>query len=233
MVEKKKQKTIYLLCFLIICCFLLPHFFQLVSSQKSEILDSETILVTGFEPWASHEVNPSELIANQLNGSMINEKIVYGAVLPVDFDVALQKLKKLIYEKQPVLIICLGLAPGTSVIKVESIGFNLFYDPYMENVFQAIRRVNSSGPPLLLSNIKITESVDRLKEANFSSEQSYFAGFYLCNAVLYESIHIIHHQTDAAKVGFVHLPQINDDENNWQLTELIEAITLIIKENIQ
>ncbi len=229
--EKRKQIYTSVLCFLMVCFLLLPYV-QPLSSQKNDVLDSDTILVTGFEPWASHECNPSELVAQQLNGSMFNQKTVYGVVLPVDFEVALKKLNKVISEKQPTLIICLGLAPGTSVIKVESIGFNLFYDPYIESFFNAISRVNTSGPPFLFSTIRISESVVTLNEANFPSEQSFFAGLYLCNAVLYESVNIVYHQGTKTKVGFVHLPQINtDDEQSWQLTELTEAITLLIEEN--
>lgn len=231
MVEKSKQNMISILCFLIFCFILLSNV-QPLSSQKSINLDSEVILVTGFEPWASHDCNPSELVAQQLNGSLFDEKTLYAVVLPVDFDVALKKLNKVIDEKQPTLIICLGLAPGSSVINVESIGLNLFYDPYMDSVFNAIQRVNASGPPFVLSNIKIKESVTSLNEANFSSEQSFFAGFYLCNAVLYQAVNTVHHQNSNATVGFVHLPQINmDSEQGWQLSELVEAITLLIEEN--
>lgn len=211
---------------------LFVSYFTPVSSQNGYFSNSEGILVTGFEPWASHEYNPSQLVAQELNGSVFNEKTVYSVVLPVDFDGALKKLDKVIREKEPTLIICLGLAPGTMVIKVESIGFNLFYDPYIDSFFDAIRRVNSSGPPFLVSTIKIRESVAALIEADIPSEQSFFAGSYLCNAVLYQSVYLVQHQGIDTMVGFVHLPQIDTNgEHSWQLSELTKAITRIIQVN--
>ncbi len=194
---------------------------------------TDQILVTGFQPWASIEGNPSSLVAESLNGTLIQGRTVTGIVLPVDFSEALQLMHQYVKESNSSLIICLGLAPGSSAIQVETIAFNVFYDPYEEQLFSSIHRVNKTGPFALFSTIKTKETVTILKQNSMATDQSYFAGFYLCNALFYESLHLIRAQDHNTNVGFIHLPQIARYGNSdWVLDTLIDAVTLIIEENL-
>jgi len=67
------------------------------------------VLVTGFEPFGRHEVNPSALIAEALD----------GVVLPVSFARASGVLREAIAERDPELVVCFGLADGEKAIYVE------------------------------------------------------------------------------------------------------------------
>jgi len=194
---------------------------------------TEIILVAGFEPWASHQINPSGMLATRLNGTIIDQKEVVGIVLPVDFNNALDTIINYIDQRQPVLVMCLGLAPGSSLIRVETVALNVFYDPYNPCFFQSIKRIDSSGPCVLLSSIAVESTVNVIQHANLSAEQSYFAGFYLCNALFYKSLHHLQNQKIDSSVGFIHVPQINSaSDSNWTIEELLTAITLAIQENI-
>jgi pyroglutamyl-peptidase len=216
----------------VVITILLSAFQEAVSVPSSEGA-KELVLITGFEPWASVEVNPSALIASSLNGTVIQGSDIYGIVLPVDFDSALQRMHQLISEKQPDLIIAIGLAAGSSRIRIETIAFNVFYDPYETNLFSSLHLVNRTGSLLLCSTIDVKETVSLLHKENIDVEQSYNAGLYLCNALFYETMHRVKTHKLEIPVGFVHIPQIADYGNSeWQLPDLINATTSVIKANI-
>ena len=45
------------------------------------------VLITGFEPFNGYEINPSQLIAETLNGQNIEDAEIIGIVLPVNFTI--------------------------------------------------------------------------------------------------------------------------------------------------
>ena len=45
-----------------------------------------TTLITGYEPFDDYSTNPSEQIAEQLDGKTISDTEVVGEVLPVQFE---------------------------------------------------------------------------------------------------------------------------------------------------
>src|SRR5690348_14556224 len=73
------------------------------------------VLVTGFEPFGANEVNPSQFLAQQLD----------GVVLPVSYAHAADALRDAIREREPDVIICFGLADNRQVISVERFAHNL------------------------------------------------------------------------------------------------------------
>ena len=70
---------------------------------------AQIVLVTGFEPFGNFTVNPSQLIAEALNGSIINDAEIVGVVLPVDFNESAKITTDMIEHYHPILVISLGL----------------------------------------------------------------------------------------------------------------------------
>jgi pyroglutamyl-peptidase len=82
-------------------------------------------LVTGFEPFGNYTVNPSQLIAQTLNGSTFNDVDIVGVVLPVDFNESVKMTTDAIQHYHPDLVMSLGLNARSQAIRVEKIGVNL------------------------------------------------------------------------------------------------------------
>ena len=65
------------------------------------------VLVTGFEPFGAQEVNPSQLIAEELD----------GVVLPVSYARAPEALRRAVDERDPDVVVAFGLADERDAMK--------------------------------------------------------------------------------------------------------------------
>ena len=81
------------------------------------------ILVTAFEPFNGRDINPSQLILEQLEApegvTLIKE------LLPVEFKATTEILKKRLQEHRPDVVISLGQAGNRPEISVERVAINL------------------------------------------------------------------------------------------------------------
>src|SRR5437588_568312 len=68
------------------------------------------ILVTGFEPFAGHVVNPSAEVAKALDGRVVGSAVVRSAVLPVHHAEAIPAVIRLVEESDPLAIVHQGRA---------------------------------------------------------------------------------------------------------------------------
>lgn len=82
------------------------------------------VLLTGFEPFDEHKVNPSQEIAERLDGEVIAGAEVCSLVLPVVFGKDVQLALPAIDQINPALVLSLGLAAGTDSLDVEMFAIN-------------------------------------------------------------------------------------------------------------
>ena len=219
---------------ILICCYL---FFSISSVilvlPTSSISENNIILVTGFEPFDVYDINPSEQIALQLNNTQFQNHTIKGYVLPVNYTQAPQKMKQLIDTYNPDLILSLGLSGKAKRIQVERIAVNLRINPEAKYTFFTLRKVNMSGPWIQQATYNFSRIRTFIKEKQIPVELSYSAGFYLCNAILYETLFYqqrIHQKTPA---GFIHLPQLESQHpKGMTINEMITAVYAAIDAHI-
>jgi pyroglutamyl-peptidase len=81
--------------------------------------------------------------------------------------------------------------------------------------------------------------VNRLREHQIPAEISNSAGTYLCNNVMYQTLHYLHQQQkeSAVRAGFVHIPashelaiQMKCSIPSFSLDTLIASVRIIIGE---
>src|SRR5262249_45822436 len=84
-----------------------------------------TILLTGFEPFGSHALNPSELVGRRVGGRTIGNHRVVGSTLSCEFGKSLSQLKALLEQHKPSLVVCLGLAENRKEITPEHVAINV------------------------------------------------------------------------------------------------------------
>jgi len=143
------------------------------------------ILVTGFEPWGKHRVNPSGELASEVGGHL----------LPVDFDDAARELKLLIRKHRPRAVVMLGLAAGRKRINLELVALNVEFER------GRWRRIRKGGSLALMSRLPVERLLAGLRKARVPVTLSFHAGTYVCNRVFYEAL-----SATTVPCGFVHLP---------------------------
>ena len=73
------------------------------------------VLLTGFEPFGTHQVNPSQLVTERLG----------GVVLPVSVRRTLSELEAAVDEHRPSVVLGLGLAGLRTQVAVERVAINV------------------------------------------------------------------------------------------------------------
>lgn len=152
------------------------------------------VLVTGFEPFGGHEANPSQLVAEALD----------GVVLPVSYDRAAAELRRAIEEREPELVVCFGLAADRTAVTIERYAHNFDEASTTDNDGSAGSgsAIDADGPLALASTLPVDDIVAALRAEEIPAEVSRDAGGYLCNHVMYSLLR------GGAEGGFVHLPPL-------------------------
>ena len=164
-----------------------------------------TALVTGFEPFGEHEVNPSALLAEAL----AEDPDVATAVLPVSYGRAAAELAAAVRAVEPGVVLCFGLADSRTEISVERFALNLddAVSPDNEGVVSAAP-IDPDGPVAYRSGLPVDEIVAALREQGIPAGTSRDAGGYLCNHVFYSLMDQLARERPQARGGFVHVPPL-------------------------
>lgn len=194
------------------------------------------VLLTGFEPFLGHSINPTERIVNELNGEVIGEIEVIGATMPVAFSKSSVRLIELYEEVKPDAVIMLGLAAGRNRITPERVAINCS-DGDVDNEGVALEDapIREGGPAAYFSTLPIRKMVTNLNEAAIPAQISNTAGTYLCNQVMYSLLDYLEEREIVCPAGFVHIPANHElaVENpklpSMSHDELIRGIKVILK----
>ena len=171
------------------------------------------ILITGFEPFGRWQRNPSGETAQHFHGTTLGEIQITSLLLPVSFQHATVPLLAAIDAVRPDVVLNLGLGASGGV-RVERVavnrctapqgGDNDGYDPQGAPILPA-------GSATYSSTLPIARIVDRLATLGFSVVPSDSAGEYLCNFVMYTTLHHIRTHNLPMRAGFMHGPPLSTD----------------------
>lgn len=171
-----------------------------------------TIILTGFAPFSGSKINPSQQIVEHLHGETMSEAQVVSLTLPVVMSKDWEKLQSAIDVHQPVLVLSLGLAAGTTCLDVERFAVNLQITenddpgkPLAANLPQS--PIVDGGEPALFSTMDTEQIAAAIRrEAGVPARAHGYAGSYACNHILYQALHYAEAQGLSYKAGFIHLP---------------------------
>lgn len=162
-----------------------------------------TVLITAFEPYDRWQQNSSWLALLELTRDLPTEPRVVTRRYPVDFQQARQKLEEDLQANYD-FALHLGQAPGSGRIQLEAIGLNVGgVSTQLPDQFQ---HLESSGPVAYRSDLPLSDWAAQIRAAGIPAVVSYHAGTYLCNAVLYLSLHTAQTRGLKTRSTFVHLP---------------------------
>ena len=198
------------------------------------------ILVTAFEPFNGRDMNPSQLILEQLEApegvTLIKE------LLPVEFKRSTTILQELLKEYQPDIVLSLGQAGNRPEISVERVAINLD-NCRSSNGQKAIadnagdmpvdEPIVESAPQAYFSNLPVWDMVKVIQEAGVEAAVSYTAGTYVCNHVMYTVLHEVATNYPEMKAGFIHVPFLPEQNPTtgytMELDDMVKGIQAILK----
>jgi pyroglutamyl-peptidase len=192
------------------------------------------IILAGFNRFSDLDANPTELIIQNIAK---NQDRIFALTLETDYSVAGNKIRHLIRQKVPDIVICLGVSPGTSSIGLERTAVNLDDDLTPDNSGRVLigQEIVSNGPQFYRSTLPLGQIQHALKLAGIPVYTSDDAGRYVCNHVFYLARYQIEQLGWGKKVkcGFIHVPliaeQVKDDSiPSLPFRVLIDTIELCI-----
>ena len=195
------------------------------------------VLVTGFEPFTPHKVNPTEELARALDGVRVGPAVVRSAVLPVHHADAAVRVASLLETLRPDAVLHLGLAGGRARIALERVAVNVMDYVVPDNAGCQMRDEPCvpSGPAAYLATVPVRTIVERLTEAGIPAYVSDTAGTYLCNQTLYTTLHGLAEAATPPRVGFMHVPLLPSmvaasglDEPSMDLAVMRRAVEIAI-----
>lgn len=203
------------------------------ATRTYDLNHDNIILLTGFEPFADYETNPSELIAEELNNTLIENMTIIGIVLPVDFEKSVERIIEKIIELNPILVISLGLSPAADTMEVETVAVNLQYDPYGDHPLFSLRPITPHAPLFRFSTLNIKKTIYQLKQVNIPVSLSLSAGWYICNTVFYKTMEYLKENNKSIPAGFIHVPPLQSEhQQGMKLETMIQATLIIIQSNL-
>jgi pyroglutamyl-peptidase len=165
-------------------------------------------LVTGFAPFGGEAVNPSQLIAQELDGEILAGHRIVGATLPTAFATSLVALEQLLKLHKPVLVLALGQAGGRAEISLERVAVNLIDARIPDNAgAQPVDvPVVAKAPNAYFSTLPLKAMLAALRQAGIPAALSHTAGTFVCNQVFFGLAHALARRR--VRGGFVHVPYL-------------------------
>jgi pyroglutamyl-peptidase len=166
------------------------------------------ILVTGFGPFGPYAVNPSEELAKAVGGQHVGSCTVRSVILPAHRTEACARLAPILDELEPRAILHLGLAAGRARIALERVALNVldYRLPDADGAQPHDEPCVPGGPVGHWSRLPLDALVDALTVQGIPAYVSDTAGTYLCNQVMYWTLHELARCGSAALAGLIHVP---------------------------
>lgn len=200
------------------------------------------LLITGFEPFGNDVINPSQEAVMSLPESISHVQLI-KAVLPVVQGEAADRLKALILEHRPDVVVCVGQAGGRTGLTIERIAINVDDYPIPDNAgHQPIDQpIAPDGPAAYLLTLPNKAIVEAWKTAGYPASVSNTAGTFLCNHVAYSVAHFVAHHFPTMRTGFIHIPYATNQRaqhpdafalSPQQLTQALRVAIDVMASNI-
>ena len=161
--------------------------------ESVRLVAEPVILVTGFEPFGSATMNPSQDLAKALDGRRIGNCAVAGAILPVHHLEASRHVSVLLEEMAPVAVVHLGLAEGRTRLALERAALNVMDYRIPDNAGYRAEGEPCvpEGPAAYFASLPLPEILAALTGEGIPAYVSNTAGTFLCNQTLYRTLHEI------------------------------------------
>lgn len=185
------------------------------------------ILLTGFEPFGGIPVNPTEKIVRMLETEAL-EKGIKGLdvrVLPVTAD-ASDIVNELLTNEYD-FVVHLGLHGKIDDLALERVAINMddYRIPDNEGNQVRDRPIDPEGENAYFVTLPVREFQEVLRIQKVPCHLSYTAGTYLCNHLLYTTLHFLAQYDPGTKAGFIHVPS----EEKMDFEKMLKGVRAILE----
>lgn len=164
-----------------------------------------TALLTGFEPFGGDAANPSGDAVLRVAERWDGPETLVTDILPVTFRDAAPRLRALMREHRPDVVIAVGLAGNRAAVSVERVALNLRDARIADNDGDQPVDVPcvAGAPTALFSTLPVKAIAAEVQRAGIPCEVSHSAGTFVCNDVFFAAVD----EADTlTRAGFVHVP---------------------------
>lgn len=194
------------------------------------------ILVTAFDPFGKARINPAIEAVKRLPDNLADVEII-KLEIPTVFDKSADLLEEVIERERPAYVLSIGQAGGRYEMTPERVAINLddARIPDNEKNQPIDERIVDEGDAAYFSQLPIKAMVDYMKKENIPASISNSAGTFVCNHIMYHSLHLANTKYPELKAGFMHIPflteQVMDRPNTPSLTldQMVDGIKASLK----
>lgn len=189
------------------------------------------VLLTGFEPFPGVTVNPSGEAVARIAASRGMEPRLAAWVLPVLWDRTWETLEARLAESgfEPDVIVHVGVSRTAEAVTYERFALNWRKGMDAGDVTTTEGLILDDAPPARMATLDLARVEGALSKTDRPVVTSCHAGTYLCNALLYRSLHAQATGVRAADVGFLHVPPLPAaGDPGPALDRLTEELTAIV-----
>ncbi|UCG45046.1 MAG: pyroglutamyl-peptidase I [Candidatus Bathyarchaeota archaeon] len=208
----------------------------------------DSIVLTGFEPFATFKANPSWEAARTFHDREIDSFTIRSFQIPLIFNEIKPRIIEIIDTQKPAAMINLGQS-ARPVISLEQVAVNLVDLTESTVLYNCGTRprdqtLEVGAPKAYFSTLPLREIFNELQASNIPAEISYTAGTFGCNQLFYQSMHKIAKDRLNIPAGFIHVPclpsqaaQLHKEKGrlipSMDLNTTIEALEITIKTTLR
>lgn len=187
------------------------------------------LLVTGFDAYGANRENASGQVIERLAQESIPS--VATVVLRTSYSASEARIKELIGQLEPQVVLLLGQTDRTTAVRIERRAKNGDYSSALDNDGEIGRTpIIDAGPYEYASTTPIDEIYRQLKARGYPVIYSDDAGGYVCNHLFYVAQHHIATEHLSSLCGFVHLPSLKVAERAGLSQDVIyQAVRLVVE----
>jgi len=204
-------------------------------------MESNTILVFGFEKFGGLTSNPSQLVVEELarENQPVSGYQLVPCVLPTEYAASAQLIESLILENDPFIVLGLGVAASRQSICLERFALNIDDVDVKDNAgcLRVGKVIETNGPAALTTTADLSPILKKLTDRRIPATISNHAGTYVCNHAYYRALRKLQLENRKTDCLFVHLPAVDEETNNsienqyqWTIQKLMKVVKLIIAE---
>ena len=196
--------------------------------------ERKPVLLTGFDPFGGDPINPSWLAARALHRRRVAGHAIVAAQLPTQFDASLVRLRALLAQHRPALVICLGLAASRGALSLERVAINIDDARIADNAgAQPIDTpVLAGAPAAYFTRLPIKSMHAAIQAGGIAVEVSQTAGTFVCNHVFFGLMHQLATTRGLARTrgGFIHVPPLPEQAAyGMPLEQIVQGLRIGIR----
>ncbi|MRI80483.1 pyroglutamyl-peptidase I [Aerococcaceae bacterium DSM 109653] len=167
------------------------------------------ILVTGFDPFGQDTINPALEAVKQLPNEILGASII-KLEIPTMFHQSANVVNLAIQQHQPDIVVHIGQAGGRFGITPERIAINLDDARIADNSSQQPidQLIAENGPAAYFSQLPVKAMVANMQEVGIPATVSNSAGTFVCNHIMYQTLHYCQMNYPQIQSGFIHVPYL-------------------------